>query len=295
VIYKFIEQHARLYPVEKMCKYLLVSRSSYYSWIDRSSTTAVISKKHSLKTLIRVEYDKSYNIYGSPRITQALNKKGVVVCKAYVARLMQEIGIKSVLRKKFVATTDSKHSYLVSDNLLKRDFKTLELGKRWVSDITYLKVGNRWAYLTTMLDLADRKIIGWSLSKDMTMDNTVLKAWNNARMNRSIDKGFILHSDRGIQYACNKTKALFKLNVKAKQSMSRKGDCWDNAVAESFFKTIKYEWIYRFKYQTYEEAYLSIWKYIEWYNKHRMHSSLGYKTPTEMEDYLRSINTKNAA
>ena len=278
-----------------MCKYLLVSRSAYYAWKESSLIIGVISRKHSFKSLIRVEYEKSYHIYGSPRITQALNKKGIVVGNAYVARLMHEIGIKSVLRKKFIATTNSKHSYLVSDNLLKRNFKILQLGKRWVSDITYLKVGNRWSYLTTMLDLADRKIIGWSLSKDMTMENTVLKAWNNARMNRSIENGFILHSDRGIQYACNKTKALFKLNAKATQSMSRKGDCWDNAVAESFFKTIKYEWIYRFKYETYEQAYLSIWKYIEWYNKYRMHSSLGYKTPTEMEDHLKSKIIKSAA
>ncbi len=295
MIYKFIAQHAALYPVEKMCKCLMISKSSYYAWRLNSTVARKSNRKDKLSGLIRLEFNKSYSIYGSPRITKELSKQGVVVCKSYVARLMKNIGIRSVVKKKFIATTNSKHSYLVSDNLLKRDFTTLQLGKKWVTDITYLKVGNRWAYLTTMIDLVDRQVVGWSLSKDMTMENTVLRAWNNARNRRSIENGFILHSDRGIQYACNKTKNLFTLNVKATQSMSRKGDCWDNAVAESFFKTIKYEWINRFKYDTYNQAYLSIWKYIEWYNDYRIHSSLGYKTPAEMEMVLRNINNKSAA
>ena len=160
----------------------------------------------------------------------------------------------------------------------------------WVSDITYIRVGNKWNYLTTIIDLADRKIVavwnGWSLSSDMTAENTVLRAWSMARQRRDIKDEFIFHSDRGhlegVQYACNQTKNIFSFHRQLIQSMSRKGDCWDNAVAESLFKTIKYESLNRQKFDTTEQLYKHLFEYIEeWYNVKRIHSSLGYMTPLE--------------
>ena len=207
---------------------------------------------------------------------------------------MKEMGLKSVLKRKFVITTNSNHKHLISDNLLNREFTSPKLGQKWVSDITYIRVGNDWNYLTTILDLADRKIVGWSLSEDMTTENTVLKAWLEARKSRSIITGFIFHSDRGVQYASKKTTNLLAFNKFAKQSMSRKGNCWDNAVAESFFKTIKHEWLLRFKYKNYDELYNSINEYITWYNTKRIHSTLTYLSPLEKEMELRKIKNKAA-
>ena len=163
-----------------------------------------------------------------------------------------------------------------------------------MSDITYIRVNDNWNYLTTILDLADRKIVGWSLSKDMTTEKTIMKAWINARATRSINYSLIFHSDRGVQYASNKMSSLFSFNKKITQSMSRKGNCWDNTVAESFFKTIKHEWLYRFKFTSYNQLFNSIEDYIDWYNTKRLHSGLGYLSPLEMEIKLRGIIKKAA-
>ena len=200
----------------------------------------------------------------------------------------------SVLKKKFVVTTDSNHSFKIAENKLDRNFSSLSLGQKWVSDITYIRVNQQWNYLTTIMDLADRKIIGWSLSENMTTENTVLKVWICARRTRAINAKCIFHSDRGVQYASNKITALFSFNRKITQSMSRKGDYWDNAVAESFFKTIKYEWLNRFKYTSYNQFNVSIEQYLNWYNTERLHSSLGYLTPLEMELQLKGIINKAA-
>ena len=207
---------------------------------------------------------------------------------------MREMGLKSILKRKFVVTTDSKHSLPIASNELERSFSCLKLGQKWVSDITYIRVNDNWNYLTTILDLADRKIVGWSLSEDMTTENTVFQAWSNACKTRTINDGFIFHSDRGVQYASKKMTILFSFNRKITQSMSRKGNCWDNAVAESFFKTIKHEWLNRFKFKSYDELYNSIDHYINWYNTKRLHSSLGYITPLEMELKLRGVFKKVA-
>ena len=184
---------------------------------------------------------------------------------------MKEMNIKSMVKQKFVATTDSKHTYPVSENPLNREFEVAQLGKVWVSDITYIKCGQSWVYLTSMIDLAYRKVVGWSLSRDMTTKSTVYQAWVNARMNHDIIDGFIFHSDRGVQYAAYQTSNLFLSNEKAVQSMSRKGNCWDNAVAESFFKTIKCELIHLYKWESFEQVFEAINKYIYSYNTKRIH------------------------
>ena len=159
-------------------------------------------------------------------------------------------------------STNSKQEHPVAENILNRDFTTQQLGHKWVSDITYIKVAQQWNYLTVILDLTDRKVVAWSLSKDMKVDNTTYKTWRKAVKNRPIKSNFIFHSDRRVQYAAEQFTTLFSFNRNATQSMSRKANCWDNAVIESFFKSIKYEWIRRCKYQNFKQAYLSIQQYM---------------------------------
>jgi len=273
---------------------MMVSKNAYYHWLKTKDLQIIETPRMVLKKRIQFHFEKSKEIYGSCRIQKELEREGIFFSRSYIALLMREMGIKSILRRKFVVTTDSKHTLPIVANVLDRDFNSNELGTRWVSDITYIRVDDNWNYLTTIMDLADRKIVGWTLSEDMTVDNTIRKAWLNASKTRSIKKDFIFHSDRGVQYASNKMTDLFRFNKKITQSMSRKGNCWDNAVSESFFKTIKYEWLYRFKYSSYPQLFDSVNEYITWYNNKRLHSSLGYLSPLEMEIKLRGYY-KNAA
>ncbi len=262
-----MDKHKKTYSVGKICKYLKVSRNSYYHW----KSVKLAKKKDSRRTVLVNEIKRIFNdsrqTYGSPRIQAELEKLGYKISRAYVARLMKAENIRFKPKKRFVNTTYSKHHYKIEKNTLDRQFKVEQLGKVWVSDITYIRVNDKWIYLTTMIDLADRQVVGWSLSKDMTYENTVLKAWNTARKRRQIIHGFILHSDRGVQYACNKIRDLFMGNNKINRSMSRKRNCWDNAVVESFFKTIKSEMIYRNEFKSFTHAYNHVYDYIEnWYN-----------------------------
>lgn len=286
-----------------MCRYLGVSKNAFYAWFGNKKVDKMVDNKKRLQNMVKTIFDDSNQVYGSYRIKAGLERQGVCVSRSYVARLMKDMGLKSVLSKKFkVTTTDSKHDYPIAENILNRAFCVSELGKVWVSDITYIKVGKKWGYLTVIIDLADRKVVGWSLSDDMTYENTVMKAWIMARNNRKIIKGFIFHSDRGSQYSCNKMRRFFSFQLKPaaselkKQSMSRKGNCWDNAVAESFFKSIKYERLYRYVFTDFKQLYNCICNYINWYNTKRIHSSLGYKTPIEKEMEIKSnYKYKNVA
>ncbi|RLD57366.1 MAG: IS3 family transposase [Bacteroidetes bacterium] len=292
--YAFILKNRKNYPVEKMCKSMRISKNSYYNWLNTKDLDKTNPIKTNLKERIKSIFEESREIYGSYRIQKMLEREDLKYSRSYIGLLMKEMGLKSILKRKFVVTTDSKHSFPIAKNELDRDFSSLKLGEKWVSDITYIRVKDNWNYLTTIMDLADRKIVGWSLSEDMTTDNTVMRAWLSARQNRDIIDGFMFHSDRGVQYASNKMTYLFSFNRKITQSMSRKGNCWDNAVAESFFKTIKYEWLYRFKFNSYNQLYRSIEDYIKWYNTKRIHSSLDYLSPLEMEMKLRKIINKVA-
>ena len=278
-----------------MCAILRISRNSFYKW--KKNIDLVKKKKTiALKLKITEIWKRSRKLYGSLKITKSLAREGLNYHPSYVSKLMKEIGIKSLTKRRYVVTTNSNHKFNISQNILDRKFQVNELGKVWVSDITYIRCKDRWIYLTTMIDLADRKIVGWSLSEDMTAENTVYKAWIQARKNRDIvDDNFIFHSDRGSQYACEKMTKLFKYNNKITQSMSRKGNCWDNAVAESFFKTIKCELIYRTSLNSFTQAYEKIEDYIDWYNTKRIHQSLGYLTPLEKELQLIKIKIKRAA
>jgi len=206
---------------------------------------------------------------------------------------MRKAGIQSIIRKRWVKTTDSDHAHPVAENVLNRDFSAVRPGEKWVSDLTYIRTGAGWVYLTTVIDLADRKVIGWSLSDNMEAKNTTVRAFQMAKANRRIEDTLIFHSDQGVQYACSEfSQQLIGLPII--QSMSRKGNCWDNAVAESFFKTMKTEMVYQRNFKTKEQAYLEIFEYIEvWYNRKRIHSSLGYLTPLEVEKT--TMNKKRAA
>lgn len=277
-----------------MCKCMRVSKNAYYYWFKNKDAIRIKTPKYFLMERIRIIFENSREIYGSYRVQKMLEREGLLYSRSYVALLMREMGLKSILKKKFVITTDSKHAFPIANNVLNRKFNDTELGKKWVSDITYIRVNNDWNYLTTIIDLADRKVVGWTLSQDMTTENTILKTWITACKNRNISTGFIFHSDRGVQYASNKMTNFFAFNRKITQSMSRKGNCWDNAVAESFFKTIKHEWLYRFKFKSYNQLYDSIEDYINWYNTIRLHSSLGYITPLEMELKLKGVRKKVA-
>mgnify|MGYP006433533281 CR=1 FL=1 len=269
-----------------MCRCLNVGKSSYYDWKKGQQQEWPTSRKELLKKDIKSVFEDNREVYGSPRIKEGLDRKGWNVSRAYVGRLMKEMGIKRILRKKFVATTDSKHNFTVAHNALEQNFATEELGKVWVSDITYIKVQKEWAYLTTMIDLADRKVVGWSVSANMAFEQTVSRAWLKARGQRRIEQGFLLHSDQGIQYACSKMQQLFTLSKGMSQSMSRKGNCWDNAVAESFFKTIKHECLKRYVFMDLDQLNEVVHSYMQWYNKERYHSAIGYKTSVEKEAEL---------
>lgn len=281
------------YSIEMMCKVLKVSRSCFYRWY-----TGDISKRDfeniRLTQVIKQVFKESKGTYGSPRITANLKRQGYLVSKPRVAKLMRKECLRSKTKKRFRVTTDSNHGYSISKNYLSRNFKPKELNETWVSDITYIKTRQGWLYLTTIIDLFDRQVIGWALSKSLFTKETIIPAWKMALSKRSINKPLIFHSDRGVQYASKKFRKQLKANCLIVQSMSRKGNCWDNAVAESFFKTLKSELVYHEDYKTIEEAKTAVFEYIEtWYNSRRLHSSLNYKTPKEVE--LEFMNIKNAA
>ena len=278
--YQFIKTHEYLFPIEKMCKVLKLSCSGYFKWKSRPICDRLLLKEKIKQQIISI-YFASKQRYGSPRITFELNSLGYKTSRVTVAKYMKELGLRSKLSKKFKITTNSKHNYLVVENVLDRNFIVETPSKVWVSDITYIQTKEGFLYLTTIIDLYDRKIIGWSLSNGMSTEETSLAAWKMAIKNRRLREGLIFHSDRGVQYASNKfVKTIESYGVI--RSMSRKGNCWDNAVAESFFKSLKTELIYGNKLITKEKMELEVFEYIEiWYNKKRRHGTLNYQTIEE--------------
>lgn len=268
--------------VETMCRVLNVSRSGYYYWLAQRPTKRT-KENETLTVLISNSFTASKKRYGSPKITRELRAKGVKVSRPRVARLMRKANLKSIIQKKYiVTTTDSKHTYPVAENHLNRQFNPVKPGQAWVSDLTYIATGEGWLYLTIIMDLYDRKVIGWALSTSMKASETVIPAWQMALKNRPIERDLIFHSDRGVQYACHAFTKLLKKYPLVLQSMSGKGNCWDNAVAESFFKSLKSELIYQHDFKTREAAKQATFEYIEiWYNRQRRHSSLGYLSPLD--------------
>jgi len=261
-----------------------VSRSGYYNWLKEEESGK--EKEEELNEEISLIFEKSKATYGSPRVYLELQKQGIEVSESTVARRMKSLQLTPKRKKKFKCTTDSNHDLEISPNLLNRVFTVTELGRVWVSDITYIRVKYSFVYLTTIIDLADRMVVGWSLSDNMTDEDTVIAAFKKAIKTRPIKAGLLFHSDRGSQYASKMFRKLLD-QENCIQSMSRKGNCWDNAVAESFFKTLKVESLYRFKFENYQQVYSAIFDYIDgWYNTKRIHSSLDGRSPVEMAGFL---------
>ena len=258
-----------------------MSRSGYYRWFKRKPSQRQLDDQ-SLDAQIREIYDGSKGRYGSPKITRELRDRGRRVGKNRVAKRMRKAGLRSKIRRKYKVTTDSKHHFPVAPNRLERNFSADAADKVWVSDITYLATGSGWLYLTVIIDLFSRMVVGWALSSSLGHE-MVVTALKRAIRRRRPGKGLVFHSDRGVQYACTDFRK--ELNKhKCIQSMSRKGDCWDNAVAESFFGIIKTELVYHERYEGHQDTLQSIFEYIEvFYNRQRRHSTLEYLCPSEYE------------
>jgi transposase InsO family protein len=279
--YHFIEDHRSSLRVMKMCQAFKVSKSGYYDWRDRPESKRSRDNRL-LLSHIRIAFRKSRKNYGSPRVTDELNESGIPCGENRVARLMKDNGIRAKRCRKFRVTTNSKHNYPVAPNLLNRQFQIDCPNKVWVSDITYIWTSEGWLYLAGVLDLYSRRIVGWSMSHRIT-EQLTLDALNHAIICRQPPKDLLHHSDRGSQYASNNYQKLLKSN-QITCSMSRKGDCWDNAVMESFFATLKTELIYHERFITRKDAQSKVFDYIEmFYNRKRRHSSLGSKSPIEFE------------
>ncbi len=266
-----------------MCRVLHVSTSGYYSWQRRPKSRQVQRRGALLTDIEKIHKTKSKDSYGSPRVYQELIKQGTFCCENTVAKVMQESGIQAKAVKKFKMTTDSKHSQSVAENLLDREFdRATEPNQIWVSDITYVWTLEGWMYLTCILDLYSRKVVGWSMSSRMTKE-FVMEALEMAIRQRCPGTDLLHHSDRGSQYCSEKYRALLARNG-ITCSMSRKGNCWDNAVMESFFATLKKELIHHERYETRSTARSSIFEYIEvFYNRERLHSTLDYQSPEQFE------------
>jgi len=264
-----------------MCQILKVSRSGYYMWIKRPISKRNATNKDLLNKIKRA-YMESRKIYGSIRITKKLNNDGIKCSRNRVSKIMRDNKIYSVTKRKYKATTYSNHSYPVAPNLLHQNFTTDAPNKVWVTDITYISTKEGWLYLAAILDLYDRKIVGWSMNRTMTQQ-LCIDALNNALKRRNPEKGLIHHSDRGSQYASKAYQDLLKKhNIIA--SMSRKGNCYDNACIESFWGKLKTEWVYLRSYKTRSDAKSSIFEYIElFYNTIRLHSTINYKSPKDLE------------
>lgn len=269
-----------MYPVKEMAKALQVSRSRYYTWL-KSPITEHDLRDAELKNAITQIYEEHRKTYGSPRVYKEL-KKHTRCSRKRVARIMRENGFVGRLKRKFKVTTDSTHDFPVSPNLVNREFTVEQPNKIWVSDITYIWTMEGWLYLCIILDLFSRRAVGWSLDCHIRAE-LAIDALSMAVLYRNPPAGIIFHSDRGVQYASEQFREKLVLN-KMVQSMSRKGNCWDNACAESFFSTLKTEEVLHRVYRTRAEARVSIFEYIAvFYNRHRSHSSLDFLTPEEYE------------
>jgi transposase InsO family protein len=278
VKYAWIKQH----PVMVMCHVLQLSSSGYYGWLEHQPSAKQQRRQHILRA-IGHSYFESRRIYGYRKVHQDLLEANIVCCEETVRRIMRDIGLYSRVRRKFVLTTDSNHSLAVAENLLDRDFTATTPNQKWVADITYIPTSQGWLYLAAVMDLYSRRIVGWAMNKHID-SALVISAMNMALSQRRPETDLLHHSDRGSQYASDAFQDLLDNNGVV-CSMSRKGDCWDNACMESFFGSLKTEWLGDKKYKTRQEAKNDIFKYIElFYNRKRRHAALGYLSPAAYEE-----------
>lgn len=276
--YAFIRDHRDEFDIQTMCEVLGASKSGYYDWLVRDNSG---KEQRLLELQIAIEkaYQGSRGTYGSPRVLQVLKGLGFEVSEETVARLMREMGLKAKAKRRFkVNTTDSAHSFPIADNKLDQVFEASKPGEVMLSDITYIPTGEGWLYLAGVLDLCSRQLIGWAMGPTIDRHLTI-DALHMALRRQKPTPEAIFHSDRGSQYACYDFRDQL-LAFGLTQSMSRSGNCWDNAPMESFFHTLKTEFIHHETFATRAEAKLKIFEWIEvFYNRERLHSSLGYQTP----------------
>jgi putative transposase len=290
--FTWMKEQGGAFAVEPMCRALEVSKAGYYAWLKRPVSRRA-RRRAELAVKIKRAHQQSRRIYGSPRIHQELIAGGEKVCRNTVARIMRREQIRSIIPRRFVVrTTDSKHDHPVHENRLNREFYAEKPNKKWCADITYVPTEQGMLYLAAVIDLHSRKIVGWSMSEQMPVD-LVADALKMALARRQPSAELLHHSDRGTQYACGVYQFLLAEHG-ITCSMSRIGNCYDNAVMESFFGTLKSECVYPHgPYATFQQARRSIFDYLEvFYNRQRRHSSLGYLSPEEYEASINRMRTR---
>jgi transposase InsO family protein len=299
--FSFIDQHRRRWPIEVMCRVLRVARSGYYTWRHRQASPRLLWRQRLMRSIAAL-FQEHRRVYGSPRLHRALLARGERVCLNTVARLMRQQRLAAKTKAKFTPrTTDSRHQQPVASNVLHRQFTADKPNRKWVADITYIPTGEGWLYLAAVLDLCSRRIVGWSMAEHLRSDlvadalrMALTQRGIHARSQRSLPgalpgagAGELLHhSDRGVQYASEAYQDLLARH-QIRCSMSARGDCYDNAVMESFWGTLKRELVHHERYATRDEARASIFQYIEvFYNRTRLHSTLDYTSPEAFEARL---------
>lgn len=280
--YRFMEKHRDMFKVKRMCRVLGTSRSGYYAWRIRIPSTRHRDNEQLLEHIWDA-HKRSRRIYGSPRITAEIKEQGIPCGKNRVARIMRDNGIQAEVRRKFrKKTTDSRHSYTLAANLLIERTQTESV---WAADITFIPTFEGWLYVSAVMNVSSRKIIGLSMNDQLSQELTAA-ALRQAVSRQKPHEGLIHHSDRGRQYASYVYQDLLK-EYGMIASMSRSGNCYDNAYMESFFGTLKREWVHERRYRTRQEARISIFEYVEvFYNRQRRHSALGYRSPEQHEKLL---------
>jgi transposase InsO family protein len=285
--YRFIQEHRKPFSLTVLCRMLQVTCGGYYAWRQRPHSQRV-REDEQLLVSIRTIYDQSQRRYGSPRVYRELQAQGICCSEKRVARLMREHHLVVSPARKFVVTTDSQHPHPVAANELNREYQVeavAAVNHVWASDITYVPTAQGWLYVAVVLDLKSRKVIGWGMETSLAQ-GLVTGALQMALGQRVVQAGLLHHSDRGSQYASHSYQELLQQQG-ITCSMSRKGNCWDNAPVESFFATLKKELVHRENYRTRDEAKASLFHYIEvFYNRQRRHSALGYVSPEEYERRL---------
>ncbi len=295
--YAFIERHKRVWPISVQCRVLQVSVSGYHQHVRRRKQMA--RRRHlseaALLVHIRSVFAANRGAYGWPRVWRELLDQGVRVGKLRVQRLMQQHGIRARCKRRFRITTDSRHGLPIAPNLLDRNFTAAMPNQKWVGDVTYIATGEGWLYLSVVIDLFSRRIVGWSMRDDMCSE-IVVDALEMAWYQRSPDKdaGLIFHSDRGSQYASHEFNEMLN-ECGITPSMSRKGNCWDNACSETLFGSLKVERLHSMRFATIRQAKDETLNWLLWYNQTRLHSALNYVSPMQFEQRWQASQKSNAA
>ena len=281
--FRFIADHRHIWPIKIQCAVLDVSRSGFYAWRKRRPSAQAERRQKLTERIQAIHAEPRKDVYGAPRMHRELVAEGLACNRKTVAKCMQMAGIQAVTEKRFrVTTTDSNHSHPVAENLVDRNFSPSRKNATWTADITYIPTAEGWLYLAAVEDLYTRKIVGWAMSENID-SRLVVDALDMALQRELPGEGLVTHSDRGVQYASDHYQRLLNKH-RITCSMSRKGNCWDNAPLESFFATLKKEEVYQRRYATRAEARQRLFDYIEvFYNRVRRHSSLGYLSPVDFE------------